>query len=164
MPQTSHRNRAKALRSAMALRLGPLLQLCKMATARLSVQLDKSRGQRHHLCWLRRHAPSTRFTVTGQMAWTNRNCSLDGEPEVTAPRPPTWRVFLNGLIDTKDYTANGIKLRVEQIGFETSQLDEEMDESWWEMHYDRISGPSAKAYRLLERIDLGPDLTVGTAR
>jgi hypothetical protein len=25
-------------------------------------------------------------------------------------------------------------------------------------HYDRISGPSAKAYRLLERIDLGPDL------
>jgi hypothetical protein len=26
------------------------------------------------------------------------------------------------------------------------------------MHYDRISGPSAKAYRLLERIDLGSDL------
>ena len=33
-----------------------------------------------------------------------------------------------------------------------------MDESWWEMHYDRISGPSAKAYRLLEKIELGPDL------
>ena len=58
----------------------------------------------------------------------------------------------------KDYTADGIKLRLEQIGFEPSQLDEEMDESWWEMHYARISGPSAKAYRLLERIDLGPDL------
>ena len=83
---------------------------------------------------------------------------LDGEPEVIAPRPPTWRVFLNGLIDAKDYTASGIKLRLEQIGFEPSQLDEEMDESWWEMHYDRISGPSAKAYRLLEKIDLGPDL------
>jgi hypothetical protein len=26
------------------------------------------------------------------------------------------------------------------------------------MHYDRISGPSAKAYRLLDKIDLGPDL------
>src|SRR5215475_3154396 len=46
-PQTSHRNRAKALRSAMAPRLGPLLRLCKMAIARLSVNLDKSRGQRH---------------------------------------------------------------------------------------------------------------------
>ena len=82
---------------------------------------------------------------------------LDGEPEVIAPQPPTWRVFLKSL-DAKDYTASGIKLRLEQIGFEPSQLDEEMDESWWEMHYDRISGPSAKAYRLLERIDLGPDL------
>ena len=82
---------------------------------------------------------------------------LDGEPEVIAPQPPTWRVFLKSL-DAEDYTASGIKLRLEQIGFEPSQLDEEMDESWWEMHYDRISGPSAKAYRLLERIDLGPDL------
>jgi hypothetical protein len=36
-----------------------------------------------------------------------------------------------------------------------------MDESWWEMHYDRISGPSAKAYRLLERIELGADLGRG---
>ena len=82
---------------------------------------------------------------------------LDDEPEVIAPEPPTWREFLKSL-DAKDYTASGIKLRLEQIGFEPSQLDEEMDESWWEMHYDRISGPSAKAYRLLERIDLGPDL------
>ena len=82
---------------------------------------------------------------------------LDGEPEVIAPEPPTWREFLKSL-DAKDYTASGIKLRLEQIGFEPSQLDEEMDESWWEMHYDRLSGPSAKAYRLLERIDLGPDL------
>ena len=82
---------------------------------------------------------------------------LDDQPEVIAPEPPTWREFLTSL-DAKDYTASGIKLRLEQIGFEPSQLDEEMDESWWEMHYDRISGPSAKAYRLLERIDLGPDL------
>ena len=82
---------------------------------------------------------------------------LDDQPEVIAPEPPTWREFLESL-DAKDYTASGIKLRLEQIGFEPSQLDEEMDESWWEMHYDRISGPSAKAYRLLERIDLGPDL------
>jgi hypothetical protein len=80
---------------------------------------------------------------------------LDDEPEVIAPQPPTWRAFLKSL-DAKDYTAGGIKLRLEQIGFEP--LDEEVDESWWEMHYDRISGPSAKAYHLLERIDLGPDL------
>jgi len=82
---------------------------------------------------------------------------LDGEPEVLAPTPPTWRVFLKSL-DARDYRASEIKQRLQVIGFEPSQLDEEMDESWWEMHYDRISGPSAKAYSLLERIDLGPDL------
>jgi hypothetical protein len=43
-PQTSH---PKALRSAISPRLGPLLQPCKMATARLSVKLDKRREQRH---------------------------------------------------------------------------------------------------------------------
>ena len=82
---------------------------------------------------------------------------LDDEPEVIAPEPPTWRVFLNSMVDAKDYTATEIKLRLEQLGFERGQLDEEMDESWWEIHYDRISGPSAKAYRLLDNIDLGPD-------
>src|SRR6201996_4507199 len=58
----------------------------------------------------------------------------------------------------QDYAVSDIKQLLEAIEFEPSQLDEEMDESWWEMHYDRISGPSAKAYRSLERIDLGPDL------
>lgn len=43
-------HQAKALRSARAPRLGQQLQLCKMATARLSVRLDKRRGQRHRLC------------------------------------------------------------------------------------------------------------------
>ena len=83
---------------------------------------------------------------------------LDDEPEAIAPEPPTWRVFLNSMVDAKDYTANEIKLRLKQIGFERGQLDEEMDGSWWEMHYDRISGPLARAYRLLDKIDLGPDL------
>ena len=49
MPQTSYHNTAKALRSPMAPRLGLMFQLCKMATTRLSGQLDKSRGQRHGL-------------------------------------------------------------------------------------------------------------------
>src|SRR5215472_7143125 len=82
---------------------------------------------------------------------------LDGEPEVIAPEPPTWRVYLNRMVDATDYTASEIKLRLEQIGVERGQLDEEMDGSWWEMHYDRISGPSAKAYRLLDKIELGLD-------
>jgi hypothetical protein len=42
---------------------------------------------------------------------------------------PTWRVFLNSMVDAKDYTASEIKLRLEQIGFKRGQLDEEMDES-----------------------------------
>ena len=27
---------------------------------------------------------------------------LDDEPEVTAPEPPTWRMFLNSMIDAKE--------------------------------------------------------------
>src|SRR5436190_23123615 len=38
---------------------------------------------------------------------------LDDEPEVTAPEPPTWRMFLNSMIDAKDYTDSEIKLRLE---------------------------------------------------
>jgi transposase-like protein len=49
MPQTSYRNTVKALCSLMVPRLGLLFQLCKTATTRLPGQLDKSRGQRHHL-------------------------------------------------------------------------------------------------------------------
>ena len=82
---------------------------------------------------------------------------LDGEPEVIAPEPPTWRVFLKSL-DAKDYTANEIKERLEQMSFDPSDLDQQMDGAWWELHYDRVSGPSAQAYRLLKGIDLGPDL------
>src|ERR1700739_1507547 len=86
-----------------------------------------------------------------------QNLFPDGEPEVIAPEPPTWRAFLKSL-DAKDYAVSDIKQRLGAIEFEPSQLDEEMDESWWEMHYDRISGPSAKAYRLLDKIALGPEL------
>jgi hypothetical protein len=83
---------------------------------------------------------------------------LDEEPQGSAPEPPTWRVFLNSMVDPRDYTAGEIKLRLEQLGFERGQLDEGMDASWWEMHYDRISGPLARAYHLLDKIDLGPNL------
>jgi putative transposase len=45
-PPNSHRNRAKALRSATAPRLGRLLRSCMTATARLQSPLDESWGQR----------------------------------------------------------------------------------------------------------------------
>src|ERR1700739_990328 len=82
---------------------------------------------------------------------------LDREPEVIAPEPPPGRACLKSR-DAKNYAVSDIKQRLEAMEFEPSQLDEEMDESWWEMHYDRISGPSAKAYRLLDKIALGPEL------
>ena len=83
---------------------------------------------------------------------------LDVEPIANAPEPPTWREFLSSMVDAKDYTASEIKLRFEQLGFHRGQLDQEMDALWWEMHYDRISGPLARAYHLLDKLDLGPDL------
>src|SRR5262249_3750262 len=58
---------------------------------------------------------------------------LDEEPEILAPEPPTWRVFLKSL-DARDYKASEVKHRLEEIGFEPSQLDEKMDGWWWETH------------------------------
>ena len=56
--------------------------------------------------------------VLGLAGWSDEpQLFLDDQPEVIAPEPPTWREFLKSL-DAKDYTASGIKLRLEQIGFE----------------------------------------------
>ena len=90
----------------------------------------------------------------------NPKLYLDGKPQVWAGLPPTWREFLNSShLDYYDPTE--IKQRLEDVEFDPSQLDKEMDFSWWENHFDRRSGPSAKAYNLLEKIDLGPELGGG---
>ena len=62
---------------------------------------------------------------------------LDGEPEVIAPQPPTWRVFLKSL-DAKDYTPSEIKLRLEQIGFEPSLFVGKKRLYWLPRHARRI--------------------------
>ena len=41
---------------------------------------------------------------------------------------------------------------------EPEDYDEPVDEFWWETRFDLETGPTAKAYHLLKKIDLGPTL------
>ena len=81
---------------------------------------------------------------------------LDGPPE-DAPwePPPTWREFLNRA-DAKSYEREDFLEALEEL--EPDQLDREMDEFWWQCHFQMVSGPIAKAHRLLKKINLGPAL------
>jgi hypothetical protein len=90
----------------------------------------------------------------------NPKLYLDGAPQVWAGLPPTWREFLSSP-HMDYYDPTDIKQRLEDVEFDPSQLDNEMNCWWWENHFDTKSGPSAKAYNLLEKIDLGPDLGGG---
>jgi hypothetical protein len=90
----------------------------------------------------------------------NPKLYLDGKPQVWAGEPPTWREFLSSQ-HLHYYEPTKIKQRLEDVEFDPIQLDKEMDFGWWENHFDRRSGPSAKAYNLLEKIDLGPELGGG---
>jgi hypothetical protein len=90
----------------------------------------------------------------------NPKLYLDGEPQVWAGPPPTWREFLSSPhLDYYDPTE--VKQRLDDVEFDPSQLDNEMNFWWWETHFDTRSGPSARAYNLLEKIDLGPELGGG---
>ena len=82
-------HQAKALRSLTAPPLGPLLQLCKMATARLSGQLDKGRGQRHEYCHLRATlAALGAINRSKAKSWSDWKYTISGSDREWRPKMP----------------------------------------------------------------------------
>ena len=95
---------------------------------------------------------SWRWDRTGEevsRAWMGRLREVPWGP------PPTWREFLKRA-DAKDYEREEFLEVLEEM--EPDQLDGQMDEFWWQCHFQMVSGPIAKAHHLLDKIDLGPEL------
>lgn len=83
-----------------------------------------------------------------------------GEWDV-CPEPPTWREFFvsEGLPHRTERDAHSIWTE-HDIGPE--EYDQPVDEFWWETRFDLETGPTARAYHLLQKLDLGPALKRST--
>ena len=77
-----------------------------------------------------------------------------------APAPPTWRKF---------FVSEGIPHRtdaeIEKVCsshlIEPADFDKPVQRRYWEDWFDITGGPLARAYHLLQRIDLGPERDSG---
>ena len=73
------------------------------------------------------------------------------------PEPPTWREFF--VEEGIPHRTKRDALRIlDEHNVEPEDYDEPVDEFWWETRFDLETGPTAKAYHLLKKIDLGPTL------
>jgi hypothetical protein len=80
-----------------------------------------------------------------------------GAYQLEAPEPPTWREFFN---------SEGIPHATEDEACAVwadhmiwpEDYDEPVNERYWYDWFDLEGGPCPKAYRLLDDLDLGPDL------
>ncbi|MGO4438562.1 hypothetical protein [Rhizobium sp. RAF56] len=83
-----------------------------------------------------------------------------GEWDVCPP-PPTWREFF-----VSEGVPHGTEPDADRIwtehNIEPADYDEQVDGLWWETRFDLKTGPTAKAYHLLRKLDLGPTLKRST--
>src|SRR5215216_247593 len=87
MLSNSHRNAAKALRYLMAPRLGPLLRLSRLKTARLWSLLDKTWGQRHNLANLYEKGDGVPRNLAEARRWYTEVVEKAGDRELVEGRP-----------------------------------------------------------------------------
>ncbi|TIT00224.1 hypothetical protein [Mesorhizobium sp.] len=77
------------------------------------------------------------------------------------PPPPTWREFF-----TNEGIAYATEPEIHTIwekhGVGPEAYDDPVGGWFWETRFDLETGPCAKAYRLLKRLDLGPKLRCGS--
>jgi hypothetical protein len=77
-----------------------------------------------------------------------------GPNQPFVPPPPTWREHLCGLgyrLDTQD----DVERVCIQKGLEPEDLDNRVNGFSWEDTWDNFTGPQAKAFHLLKKLDLG---------
>jgi hypothetical protein len=77
------------------------------------------------------------------------------------PPPPTWREFFasEGIAHDTDAAA---RRAFEKFGFERQDCGDEVDGWFWETRFDLETGPCARAYHLLRKLDLGPAVRRGS--
>ena len=77
-----------------------------------------------------------------------------GPNQPFAPPPPTWREHVRSLgyrLDTRD----DIDCVCIQEGLDPEDLDKRVNGFSWEDAWDNFTGPQAKAFHLLKKLDLG---------
>jgi len=73
------------------------------------------------------------------------------------PPPPTWREFF--ISEGIAHEAEGERRAIwEEHEIDPGDYDDDVDGFFWETRFDLETGPCAKAYRLLKKLDLGPKL------
>ena len=77
-----------------------------------------------------------------------------GPNQLEAPPPPTWREHLRSLGHRLEREADIEGICIEK-GLDPRDLDAPVDGFWWEDMWDNFTGPAAKAYHLLQTLDLG---------
>jgi len=77
------------------------------------------------------------------------------------PPPPTWRAFFTeeGIAYATEPEMNAIW---EKHGVGPEGYDDLVGGWFWETRFDLETGPCAKAYRLMKKLDLGPKLIHGS--
>ena len=80
-----------------------------------------------------------------------------GPNQLDAPPPPIWREHLRSLGHRLEREADIEGICIEK-GLDPRDLDAQVDGFWWQDEWDNFTGPAAKAFHLLEKLDLGgPD-------
>ena len=76
-------------------------------------------------------------------------------------RRPTWHEFFvsNGIPHQTEREAHRI---LAKHSIEPQDYDKPVDGFWWETRFDLETGPTARAYYLLKKLDLGPTLKRST--
>jgi hypothetical protein len=99
------------------------------------------------LCWYENDCDGTFMLTIGP--WTMK-----------APPAPAWREFFISQGIPHQTEAEIIKICQEHcIGPE--DFDKPVSERYWREHWELSESPCVKAYKLLERIDIGPELGSG---
>ena len=98
--------------------------------------------------------------VAQTLYWYNNGNGLlltIGAYQLEAPPPPTWREFFisEGIPHATEREA---RLIWEDHMIWPEDYDEPVNARYWYDWFDLEGGPCAKAYRLLDGLDLGPDL------
>ncbi|RRH93660.1 hypothetical protein EH240_29130 [Mesorhizobium tamadayense] len=82
-------------------------------------------------------------------------------PWAFCPPPPTWREFFTSE-DVGHRTEPEIHAIWEEHGIGPENYDDPVGGWFWETRFDLETGPCARAYRLLQKLDLGPKLRCGS--
>ena len=92
----------------------------------------------------------------------NFQICLDGDPWDIPTQAPSWRYyFLDCLGEEEPGSLSSFHYFFEKYGIRPTQLDKNCDELVWLDYWTRNESPDADAYRLLESLRIGSDLSAG---